>query len=189
MTQSGRMPPIAPEDMTDEQRAAVAAIVAGPRGSLRGVFVSLLRSPELMDRVQRVGEFLRGGTVLDPRVRELVILFMARWWVQHNEWASHQPLALAAGLGEETVLALSQGRRPASMQPDESAAWDLCDELLREREVSDATYARALMSFGERGLVELLCVAGYLGLVSMVMNTVRTPLPPGVQVPPLRAGG
>lgn len=186
MSGPARMPPIAAEAITDAQKAAVAAIVAGPRGALRGVFVALLRSPELMDRVQRVGEFLRWGTVLARRERELVILYMARQWTQQNEWASHVPLAIEAGLAKQTVDALAKGRRPPAMPADEAAAWELCDELLREHRVSDGTYENALYHFGERGLVELLCVAGYLGMVSMVMNTVRTPLPPDVQVVPLQ---
>ncbi|MBI2296616.1 MAG: hypothetical protein HYU76_11445, partial [Betaproteobacteria bacterium] len=54
-----RMPRIPEERMTDAQKQAAAELAAGPRGSLRGPFVALMRSPELMRRVQKVGEYLR----------------------------------------------------------------------------------------------------------------------------------
>ena len=52
MSTSTRMPPLDPDAMTDAQRKAAAALTAGPRGGVRGPFVPLLRSPELMDRLQ-----------------------------------------------------------------------------------------------------------------------------------------
>src|SRR5271170_4282871 len=53
-----RMPPIAPDKMTDAQKKVVAAIVSGPRGALVGPFIPLLRSPDLMDRLQKTGEYI-----------------------------------------------------------------------------------------------------------------------------------
>ena len=51
-----RMPPISDADMTTEQRQAVAGYAATRNTSVfEGPFVPLLRSPELLDRVQRVG--------------------------------------------------------------------------------------------------------------------------------------
>ena len=51
-----RLGPIAPEDWTAAQRAAAQAIIDGPRGAVYGPFVPLLRSPELMEYAQRMGE-------------------------------------------------------------------------------------------------------------------------------------
>ena len=54
-----RMPPLAAERMTPAQKKAAAELAAGPRGGVRGPFIPLLRSPDLMDRLQKVGEYLR----------------------------------------------------------------------------------------------------------------------------------
>ena len=54
-----RMPPIADADMTAMQKAVMDEIAAGPRGRIGGPFIPLMRSPELMNRVQKVGEYLR----------------------------------------------------------------------------------------------------------------------------------
>jgi len=54
-----RMPPIPEDRMTPEQRAAMVELTSGPRGKIGGPFVPLVRSPELMSRLQKVGEYLR----------------------------------------------------------------------------------------------------------------------------------
>ena len=52
--------PLLPEDrMNDAQKQATAALIAGPRKAVFGPFIPLMRSPELLDRLQRVGEYLR----------------------------------------------------------------------------------------------------------------------------------
>ena len=61
-----RMPPIAHIDLTADQQAAAKELASGPRGSVFGPFVPLLRSPELMRRVQKTGEYLRYSSALPP---------------------------------------------------------------------------------------------------------------------------
>ena len=84
-----RMPPIADAELTPDQREASAELVSGPRGAVFGPFVPLLRSPELMRRVQKTGEYLRYHSALPPRLSEFVILIVARWWNQGFEWHIH----------------------------------------------------------------------------------------------------
>lgn len=174
-----------PADLTDAQRAAADRIASGPRGELNGPFVPLLRSPELMTRLQLVGEYLRFGAVLDDDLRELVILTVARAWDQQFEWGFHHPLALAAGLPPETVDAVAAGRRP----PGRTAVglvWDLVDELLATREVSDAVYGAVIAELGEEKVVEVVGTAGYYTTLAMVMNVARTPPPAGAPRLPRR---
>ncbi|WP_225984807.1 carboxymuconolactone decarboxylase family protein [Noviherbaspirillum aerium] len=170
-----RMPALPMEQMDAAQRAAAEALIAGPRGAVFGPFIPLMRSPELLNRLQKVGEYLRFDSVLDKRISEFVMLIVSRQWTQQFEWCMHYPLALKAGVRQEALDALAQGRRPTAMAADEEAAYDLCDELARNHGVSDATYARAVETFGERGVVDLLGLAGYFTTVSMLMNVARTP--------------
>ena len=174
-----RLPPLAPAAMTEEQRSAAAELAAGPRGGVRGPFIALLRSPELMSRLQRVGEYLRYQSALEPRLSEFVMLIVSRHWTQQFEWRVHAPLALQAGVDSSAITSLSEGRRPAGMRPDEALAYDFCDELFRTRGVSDATFAAAVSRFGERGVIDLLGLVGYFATVSMVMNVAHTPPPAG----------
>lgn len=171
-----RMP--LPAELTDAQRTAADRIVAGPRGDLNGPFVPLLRSPELMTRLQLVGKYLRFDSVLDDDLVELVILTVARAWDQQFEWGFHHPLALAAGLPPDVVESVAEGRRPAG-RPEVGLVWDLVDELQRTGGVSDPVYGAAVGALGEERVVEAVGTAGYYTTLAMVMNVARTPPPPG----------
>ena len=170
-----RMPMIADSSMTPRQREAAEALIAGPRGAVFGPFVPLLRSPELMDRMQRVGEILRFGTVLEAGWSEFVMLIVSRQWTQQFEWCMHYPLAIKAGVAQTVLDQLAQGARPDGMTAAQATLYDFCDELARTRGVSDGTYARALALCGEQGVVELTALIGYFSTVSMIMNVARTP--------------
>jgi len=184
-----RLPPLSEEQMTAEQRAAAAEISSGPRGAVIGPFAPLLRSPELMTRLQKVGEYLRFESPLDRRLFEMTILYVARWWNQQFEWTFHHPLALEAGLDPAVADAIAEDRRPEGMDAAAAAVWDLLDELHRTRRVSDATYARALAELGEVGVVEVVATAGYYTTLATVMNTARTPAPGGPLLPDVRGTG
>ena len=177
MSGPDRLPPIADADLTAAQRAAAEELASGPRGKLAGPFVPLLRSPELMERVQKLGEYLRFESALPGRIKELAILVVARHWGQTYEWSFHLPLALKAGVSRGAAEAIASGRRPSELTTQEAAAYDLLEELLRSREVGDSAYAAALAAFGEAGVVELIAFGGYYGLLAMVMNAARTPAP------------
>jgi 4-carboxymuconolactone decarboxylase len=163
------------EDMNAEQKAAAQELISGPRGAVFGPFIPLMRSPELMNRLQKVGEYLRYQSALEARLNEFVMLIVSRHWTQQFEWCMHYPLAIKAGIKPEILDALADGRRPNGMAEDEETAYDLCDELFRTHGVSDATYERAIKKFGERGVVDMIGLAGYFTTVSMIMNVARTP--------------
>jgi 4-carboxymuconolactone decarboxylase len=170
-----RMPPLPAGKMTDAQRKAAAQMIAGPRKGVKGPFIPLLRSPELMDRLQKVGEYLRFQSSLEQRISELIMLIVSRDWTQHFEWFVHVPLGRKAGISEDTVAALAEGRRPSGMSEDEELAYDFCVELLRNKGVSETTYRRAVIKFGENGVIDMIGVAGYFTTVSMVMNVAHSP--------------
>jgi len=178
-----RMPPIPTEKMTEAQKKAAAELASGPRGSVFGPFIPLLRSPEFMSRLQKMGEYLRFGSALPPKLSEFVILVTARRWTQQYEWYVHQPIALKAGVKPEIVKAISDGRRPTGMAEDEEVVYDFCDELHRTDSVSDPTYARAVAKLGERGVIDMLGISGYYTMLATVMNVARTPLPDGKPSP------
>jgi 4-carboxymuconolactone decarboxylase len=176
-----RMPPIADADLTADQREAANELASGPRGAVFGPFVPLLRSPELMRRVQKTGEYLRYNSALPPRLSEFVILIVARWWGQGFEWHVHSKTAADVGVTKETIDAISEGRRPPSMTAEEEIIYEFCNELHVNHAVSDGSYAKMLALFGERGVIDLTGLCGYYGMLAMVMNVARTPVPVGAE--------
>ena len=174
-----RLPLPAMSSLDEAQRAAAQALIDGPRKGVYGPFVPLLRSPVLLERMAKVGEYLRFDSVLESRVRELATCVAARHVSNQFEWTMHAPLALKAGVAAEAIEALRQGARPRPLAPDEQDTADFVDELLATHGVSDLTYQTALARWGERGIVELTSLVGYFVMVSWLMNVARTPAQAG----------
>jgi 4-carboxymuconolactone decarboxylase len=176
-----RLKPLEDLTLTPRQQEVAEAISAGPRGSVRGPFPAWLRSPELADRGQKLGEYVRYNTSFEPRLAEMAIIICARYWTAQYEWYAHAGLALKGGLSESIVDAIARRERPAGMADDEAAVYDYCTELHETKNVSDATYQRALSLFGETGVVELIGISGYYTMVSMTLNVFQVQLPDGVK--------
>lgn len=172
-----RMPPMDPVHMNDGQRKAAAALIAGPRKGVFGPFIPLIRSPDLMDRLQRVGEYLRFNNTIPPKLNEFAMLITARHVTNQFEWVVHYPLAIKAGVAKETVDALAAKNRPGAMAADEALVYDFCTEMLATSYVCDATYARAATQFGEQSVVDLVGTVGYFFTICLMMNVAGTPPP------------
>jgi len=179
----GRMPPIPVDKLTPAQKKAVDEYKKARGGEPGGPWAVLTRSPELMARTLMLSDHLRFNSSLPPRLSEFVILMTAREWGQNYEWNAHHPLAVKGGLNPEVAKAVAEGRRPVQMEEDEASLYDLIQELLHNRTVSDSTYARAVSKFGEQAIVDAVSISGYYTMVAMLLNTARTPLGPGVPAP------
>ena len=172
-----RMPPIPMSEMDAAQKRAAEALIAGPRKGVFGPFIPLMRSPELMDRLQRVGEYLRFDNAIPARLNELAIAITAHHCRNAFEWAVHRPLALKNGVAESTLEAIGRGERAGGMPADDALVHDFVVELLRTHFVPDALYEAARGRFGERGVVDLVATVGYFVAISLVMNVAGTPAP------------
>jgi len=171
-----RMPPIPADKLTDAQKKAAAEFSEGRGYDLRGPWVPLLRSPDMLLAAKGMSDYLRFRSKIEERIKEMMILIAAREWTQQYVWNSHYPAALKAGLKRDVVDAIADSRRPATMAEDEEISYDLPTEILRLKRVSDPTYQRAVSKFGEQGVIDLVSLVGYYNLLAIVMNTTRTPL-------------
>jgi 4-carboxymuconolactone decarboxylase len=181
-----RFKPLPAEQMSEAQRQAVRELERGPRGKFNphGPNALLLRSPELMPRTQKVGEYLRYKISLPQRLKEFGIIVTARLWGAQVEWLEHQPLAAREGIDPAAIEDLRQGRRPRSLREDEAAVFDFITELHATRGVSDGTFERVAKPFGEQGVIDLIALTGYYTMLAMVLNVGQEPLPGG-KAPPL----
>jgi 4-carboxymuconolactone decarboxylase len=156
--------------VTREEQAAVEEFKR-----LRGVepfgpFIDLLASPELMTRVSALGEYLRYRSSLPPKLSEFAILITAAHWQQQFEWDIHAPIALNAGVPEDVVAAIRARRRPAALEADAAALYDLCISLHEHRSLPGALRARAEAELGTQQVVDAIAICGYYALLAMVLN-------------------
>jgi len=176
-----RFKPLTWDQMTPEQKTMTTNLLNGPRQGLGGPFNVLLRSPEMGDLAQKLGEYARFRPSVPAKLRELAIIITARHWTAQYEWNAHRRAAAQAGLSADVIDAIANRKRPAKLLPDEEAVYNFATELLETKQVRDETFKSAVDKFGEKGVVDIIGVMGYYQMVSMLLNVDRYPLGAGVQ--------
>ena len=170
-----RFPGLSYDEMTPAQKAATERAVAG-RGTV-GVFNIAVRSPEMVDALWPFGDRIRFHLSVPDKLKEMAILISGRYWMAEFEWSAHHRAGVQAGLSEDTVHAIAEGRAaPAPSPRDEEAVYNFCTELYKTKQVSDATFQAIKDAVGERGIVEIIGAAGDYQVVSMFMNVDRYPM-------------
>lgn len=180
-----RFPQLKVEQLNDQQRPFAEQILKVSSIGITGPYNMMLRSPVFGERMFQMLDYLRFNTSVPRRLNEFAILIQARLWTSQVEWTAHYPLALKAGLPEAVANDLRDGRRPASMQPDEAAVYDLCMELSTNHMVSDTTFKKAREVFTDQQIVDLIGVTGTYITAAMLSNTAEDPTPGG-KTPPLQ---
>jgi 4-carboxymuconolactone decarboxylase len=178
-----RLPDLNPEKFSPEQKKVHDAVVSGPRGKVVGPIKVWLKNPGLAEHAQALGAYARFNSSLPPRLSELAIIITGAFWKANYEWFAHAPLAIKAGIGPAAVEAIRAGGMPKLTKPDEQAVHDFARELLTTRRVSSATFERAKKELGESGVIDLVGIIGYYGLVSVTLNAFELPLPEGEKPP------
>src|SRR5919201_6288433 len=101
-----RVPVLAEEELSPEQRALLASIRSGPRGAattIRGPFAVFLHAPAFGELAQQLGGYCRFKTGVPPRLSEFAILVTARLWRGPKErFAPPPPTGGAGGEKENT---------------------------------------------------------------------------------------
>lgn len=174
---------IAPAEMTPMQKEVHDEIVAGRRGRFGGPFQLLIRAPEVCRHLSRLGEYLRWGSSLPPALSELAICLTARSLRASYEWHAHAPLAVEGGVPAAAVEAIRTGAVPSFAAKDQALVYRVVSELIETKRLSEATFAEAHATFGERGIIELGSIIGYYTAIGNALNIYEVALPAGVPEP------
>jgi 4-carboxymuconolactone decarboxylase len=170
-------------EMTEEQRALLYNVVNSARAVTNttgnGPFNTLLRTPQVGELSQQLGNAIRFSSGLSGRLREMATLMAGRAWTSTYEWYAHARYALDEGIDASVVAAIAEHGTPnlAAMPVEDAMVWRIADELLYTRRVTDETYREAHAVLGERRLLSSATIATYYEYVSMLLNVDRYPLP------------
>ncbi|MBV8063474.1 MAG: carboxymuconolactone decarboxylase family protein [Nevskia sp.] len=145
---------------------------------------------------------LMPGGRLPAREREQLILRTA--WLTRSlyEWGQHVDIGLRVGLSDADILRVAQGPEHCA-DPAERLLLQACDELVRERQVADQTWAALAQRYDERRLIEIVILVGHYVMVAGFLNSAGLKLEPPIaqkleafhqrlialSVPPPLAGG
>ncbi|MDR7184339.1 4-carboxymuconolactone decarboxylase [Microbacterium trichothecenolyticum] len=164
------------DEMTPRQRELADRIIA-KRGKIGGPFKVWLHSPELCDRVEALGAFVRFDCSMPERIREYALLVAARYFDAQFSWNAHVDKAIATGVPAEAIEALATWGEPDFAGDVELQTFhDFAVELLTTHFVSNETYARLTAVFTDQQLVDAIGLLGNFTLLSMCLNTFQVDL-------------
>ena len=163
-----RFPKLSLDQMSPEQRAIAERALEGRRGKFDGTLNVLLRAAHLAEPIERLGTCVRFNGILPERLRELVILVVARHMNAEYPWSVHSALAVRAGITAGSVAEIAHFHEPATLQADEYELYKLCRALMNGSPFRDEGYDILIDLYGEAAIIELIGLVGYYVMVCMV---------------------
>jgi alkylhydroperoxidase family enzyme len=152
-------------------------IKAGRRGGLLNVYKLLLHSPPLAETwLDHVGA-VRWKTALSGRLRELLVIRIARVNGVDYVLNQHIPtLAEAEGVTLAECDALADWRASAAFSAAERAALAYADAMVRETSVPDDVFAELRRHYDERAILEISVLVGTYLMHNRVMKALQIDL-------------
>lgn len=173
-TPPNRILEVAPDDMTEAQKAGIEALLAG-RGRLLMPYRIWLHSPELMRAMEQLGTFLNKRSSLTEREVELGICLAAHHWGGDYVSAAHERMCLDLGYPPSVIDAIREDRVPDLPNPREKAVYDIACLANQPGAGDDAVFESATAVLGRNGLAEVICLLGYYSAVAIGMKLHRVP--------------
>ena len=178
-----RLAPVPDEERTDDERALLDPDGTGQAAI--NLFATLVRFPMLYRSRAVQSAYIRTGSTLSGRVREMLILRIGWLCGAEYEWAQHAPIARREGLTDDEVRDVAVGPDASGWGPLDAALLRATDELYRDDTISDPTWATLAESYGEHELIDIvITVAGYR-MVSMVLNSLGVQPEPDTETFPV----
>ena len=154
--------------------------LAQSRGRVDSNFKALLNSPEAISRMAPLGAYVRFETPLPARTKVLAILTTARESKGHYVWTVNEPQALSAGVEQDTIDAIREGRALQVLDADDTSIVRFTLELLQQHRISDETFRAVQQRLGDSGVVDLVILIGYYLSLSHALSALEVDSPAGV---------
>ncbi len=175
-----RIPYIDPATATPELRDALERLPAG-----LNVFKMLANAETLFPSWARLGGAILGRMKLSPKLRELIILRVARLSDCDYEWTQHVPIGRNCGIDDAQIAALAENRADAPcFDETERIVLRATDESVEGVRLPEATFEELARRFDRREIVEILMTAGFYRALAMVLEStaVDSDPPAGAEV-------
>ena len=184
-----RLSPIAPADLTPEQRRLYDDMQDGIAESFKG-FVAIrddgallgpwnpwLHEPSFGKASWDLFRALADKPSLPKPVREVAILVTGAHFKSAYELYAHVLVGEQRCLSDEKLATIVAGQRPVDLTQDEAVAYDFASALVNGGVLPELTYKTAIAAFGQHGAAELSYLVGLYALVSITLNTFDVPVP------------
>ena len=171
-----QLDPIPRDEWTDEVRELLDP--GGEGGPVLNLYATLARHPVFYRPRAVQSAYIRLGSTLSARAREILILRIGWLCGSEYEWAQHVRAARRIGMSDDEIRRIVAGAAVLGWDPLEAALVRATDELYRDDTISDATWQTLSESYGTPELIDVvITVAGYR-MVSIALNSIGTELEP-----------
>lgn len=168
-----RIPYLSADDLPDAERDLLSRPIT--------LYRALVNSPGMARAFRGLGQHIRHGSRLDPRLRELAIIQVGYLTRSDYEYSHHCKLGMEQfGVTPEDIRAI----RHESDQGDggfpelETAVLRAAREMAGGLEVSDATFATLERHLDRERLVDLIVTIGFYCGVVRVLASLRIDVEP-----------
>jgi 4-carboxymuconolactone decarboxylase len=199
-TAGPRLAPLPVDRWDDDARAALQAgfgkdaadrflSPAPDAPRVPNALTTFMHHPGLAGPFLAYNSVLLFAPVLEPRLRELMVLRVAWRTRSTYEWVQHVRLAQGCGVTEAEIDAIALGAgADATWSPLEADLLAATDELIDRFRIDDRTWAQLAEYLDERQLVEVVFVVGTYTCLAMAFNSFGLELDPELRTlaaPPL----
>jgi 4-carboxymuconolactone decarboxylase len=142
-------------------------------------FRALLHRPKVASFLTSMGAELRFRSAMPEDIKEFAIIVLAREWNSDIEWTAHSALAAKAGVSAASIEAVRTGKPASALTDQQQVITRFVQELLREKRLSDDTFAAAQKLLGTEGVVDLTLTCGYYTAINMAQIALKPEMEPG----------
>ena len=145
--------------------------MGGADAEVQNIFKMIAHSDISVREFIRLGSRLLMKPHLEPRYRELAILRIAQLLGARYEWAHHVPLALGTDVTRDQIKGIGEWRESSLFTDDEKTVLKFTEEVVRDSQPGDYTFAAASKFLDSQSLVELTLSIGYWSMVAKLLKT------------------
>ncbi len=139
------------------------------------LFQALVNSPNGARAFSGLGQFIRFGSKLDPRLRELAILQVG--WLARSpyEWSHHVKIGHDFGVTDDDIRALidDTAGKPTSLDALSRSVLLAAREMTTDGAMSAATFATLQATLGNELIVDLTLTIAFYNAVVRVLATLQ----------------
>lgn len=141
---------------------------------------ALVNSSEGYRNHHLLGAWIRAGSTVDPRLRELLILEVGYVTRNRYEFSHHVKISQGYGVTDDDVRDLARFNReePNGLSAPDRAVLTAARELTVEADISDATWAELAASYPDEQLVEIVLIISYYNHVTRLLRSLRIDVEP-----------
>ena len=150
--------------------------IGGMGRPVLNLYRMLANQPGALAAFLEMSGYVRGGSSLDPGLRELVILATAHELHQEYEIEHHTAAARLAGVVDAKVRAVAPGGTLDALSAPERCAVEYARQAARTRTCDDRTFRRLRSYFSNESIVDLVVTTAWYHLCAVILGTLKVEL-------------